>query len=327
MRTLRVFLAFALGVGCGADPGAVAGPSFVDITWMSMANTHYQIGDVGVVTDGYFSGLPVDDFYGDGGGLEHTRRPHQPDVDAVARVLVALGGATRINLLLTGHSHFDHSFDTATWSRLTGAPIYGSQTTCYQAVAGNVPADRCTPVFGGEAIAIAPGVTMFVVRWNHSGDSQRNPEQHNPIELEEVPIPRPGGRAACARASQRTFPMAAAAAPTSSGSTAPRGVSAGSIKARPARLISTYRSWSTGLTTVRRSTTWRSRWTRQKLESVDLWIGQGGVRVAKLVLPIVLPNAFLPIHWDGLTPPFEAGMPDRFSDPPLEQLLSGAGSS
>jgi hypothetical protein len=35
-------------------------------------------------------------------------------------------------LLLTGHSHFDHSFDTAAWSRLTGAPIVGSKTTCLQ---------------------------------------------------------------------------------------------------------------------------------------------------------------------------------------------------
>ena len=190
-RTAAGAVLIALGMGCGMEPVQVDVPSFVDITWMSMANVHYQIGDAGVVTDGYFTRIPVSDFHGGGGGLGQTVRPHLPDVDAVARVLGALGGATRINLLLTGHSHFDHSFDIATWSRLTGAPIYGSRTTCFQAVAGNVPEDRCTPVLGGEQITVAPNVTMYVVRWNHSGDPATNPEQHNPVELDAVPVPDP----------------------------------------------------------------------------------------------------------------------------------------
>ena len=321
---LGVLIAFALGVGCGANPVTVAGPSFVDITWMSMANTHYQIGDVGVVTDGYFSRLPADDFYGDGGGLEHTRRPHRPDVDAVARVLAALGGATRINLLLTGHSHFDHSFDIATWSRLTDAPIYGSQTTCYQAVAGNVPADRCTPVFGGEAIAIAPGVTMFVVRWNHSGDSQRNPEQHNPIELEEAPIPDPetgGLRAGVAE----DFPNGGGSRAYLFRVDGPEGRFSWFYQGTASAVDLHLPIVVDGIDYGAPLDNLAVAMDEAELESVDLWVGQGGVSVAELVLPIVLPNAFLPIHWDGLTPPFEAGMPRRFSDPPLEQLLSGAG--
>ena len=48
-----------------------------------------------------------------------------------------------MNLLLTGHSHWDHSFDTATWSKLTGARIIGSKTTCLQAQAESVPVERC----------------------------------------------------------------------------------------------------------------------------------------------------------------------------------------
>ena len=59
-------------------------------------------------------------------------------------VLTALGGPASVNLLLTGHSHFDHSFDTATWSRLSGARISGSKTTCLQAMAETISADRCT---------------------------------------------------------------------------------------------------------------------------------------------------------------------------------------
>jgi len=72
-------------------------------------------------------------------GYAYTNKPWKPDVAAVARVLEAIGGPDRIKLLLTGHSHWDHSFDTATWSRLTGAPIIGSQTTCYEVMAENLP--------------------------------------------------------------------------------------------------------------------------------------------------------------------------------------------
>jgi hypothetical protein len=32
------------------------------------------------------------------------------------------------------------------------------------------------------------------------------------------------------------------------------------------------------------------------LESVDLWTGTGGAAVAKLVLPLRRPKAYLPVH-------------------------------
>ncbi|CAN0510280.1 unnamed protein product, partial [Phaeothamnion confervicola] len=105
----------------------------------------------------------------------------------VKRVLDAIGGPEKVGLLLTGHSHWDHSFDTATWSRLTGAPIIGSQTTCFEVMAENIPAERCRPVYGLEKIELAEGVTMRVVRWNHSGDPAKNWEQHDPVELDDIP--------------------------------------------------------------------------------------------------------------------------------------------
>ena len=58
------------------------------------------------------------------------------------------------------------------------------------------------------------------------------------------------------------------------------------------------------------------------LESVDVWIGRGDARVAQLVLPILAPRAYLPIHWDGLDTPFEGGMPFAFFEPQLEEVLA-----
>src|SRR5438552_635596 len=169
-------------------PVLAAKPSYVDITWMSIANMYYEIGGRGIITDGYFSRIPQDQFYGGGGGLARTHMAYKPDVDAVTRVLNALGGKRKISLLLTGHSHFDHSFDTATWSKLTGAEIIGSKTTCFQVMAEHLSARRCRAVYGGEKIVVADHVTMWVIRWNHSGDPATNPEQHNAVELHSIPL-------------------------------------------------------------------------------------------------------------------------------------------
>ena len=116
MPTLLRVSACALSASLVIPLLAQRGPSFVDITWMSLANLHYQIGATGVVTDGYFTRIPQAAFYGGPSGLAGTREAYRPDVEAVRRVLSALGGPPRVNLLLTGHSHWDHSFDTATWA-------------------------------------------------------------------------------------------------------------------------------------------------------------------------------------------------------------------
>jgi len=46
-------------------------------------------------------------------------------------------------------------------------------------------------VSGAEVQQLSYGVTRYVIRWNHSGDPSTNPEQHNPVELDEPPHPDP----------------------------------------------------------------------------------------------------------------------------------------
>jgi hypothetical protein len=58
---------------------------------------------------------------------------------------------------------------------------------------------------------------------------------------------------------------------------------------------------------------------------VDLWIATGGREVAELVLPVVRPKAYLPVHWDGLFGAFKAGPPQPYADAALASLLSEAG--
>ena len=299
-------------------------PSHVDITWMSIANVYYELGSKYILTDGYISRIPQSDFFGGGGGLANTHRAYRSNARAVARVLNALGGRKKVNLLLTGHSHFDHSFDTATWSRLTGAHIFGPKTTCLQVMAEQIPAQRCSAVYGGESIVLAKGVVMRIIRWNHSGNNASNPEQHNPVELTAVPridkttgglhagvaedFPNGGG--------SRAF-LFTVDGPKGRFSWFYQGSASDSDLETPVIVGGT--DYGAPLENL------RVAMLDAVLDSFDLWIGTGGAAIARLVLPVIHPKAYLPVHWDGLWGDFEAGVPMPYADTDLEQMLGRAG--
>lgn len=307
-----------------AGAAGTSGPAHVDITWLSITNMYFQIGERHVLVDGYITRLPQSAFSGGGGGLARTSQAFKPDVAGVTRVLNALGGPASVNLLLTGHSHFDHSFDTATWSRLTGAPIIGSPTTCFQAAAQGIPAKRCTPVYGGEKIAITRGVSLRVIRWNHSGSSSANPEQHDPVELGAPPMPDPrngglhGGVA-------EDFPNGGGGRALLFVVDGPDGryswlyQDSASAEDLDVPIVMDGRNYGAPLENL------KAALKAEGLESVDLWIATGGAPVAKLVLPVLKPRAYLPVHWDGLWGAFQAGVQQPYADVPLEALLASAG--
>ena len=115
------------------------------------------------------------------------------------------------------------------------ARIIGSKTTCLQAQAEKVPA-RALPHgrTGGEAIPLADGVTMRVVRWNHSGDPAGEPGAAQSRRAESRTGARIRQPADCGPALPRIFRTAAAIARISSPSTARMGGSAGSSTTRRA---------------------------------------------------------------------------------------------
>jgi hypothetical protein len=315
---LLVIVSGILIVGL-ARPAAV--PSYVDITWMSISNMYYEAGTIGILTDGYITRIPQSEFYGGGGGLANTRKAYRPDVDAVTRVMTALGGASKINVILSGHSHFDHSFDTATWAQLTGARIIGPKTTCLQAEAEKIPPSRCTAVFGGEKIDLGDGVTVRAVRLNHSGNPATNPEQHNPVELKKVPTPDPaygGLRGGVAE----DFPNGGGVrgylftVDGSDGRFSWFFQNSASAVDFSVPIVVDGVDYGAPIENL------KAAMKDAGLDSVDLWIGTGGAAIARLVVPSIKPKAYLPVHWDGLYAPFFAGVPRAYSDLALEQFLS-----
>ena len=299
-------------------------PNHVDITWMSITNMYFEMGGQRVLADGYFSRLPAENFFGGGGGYKNTHAAYKSDAAAVKQVMNALGGRKAVNLLLTGHSHWDHAFDTGTWSLLTGARIIGALTTCLQVQAEGIPASRCSSVYGGEKIELSKGVTLYVIRWNHSGNSTDNPEQHNPVELSEPPHPDVNNGGLHAGVSEDF--------PNGGGVRAYLFV----VDAKPHQL-----SWlftdSGGFVDINDAIVLngvnygapldnlRAAMKAAGLNTVDLWIGTGGAPVAELVLPVANPKAYLPVHWDGLFNQFLEGVPYSWQDPAMESLLKSHG--
>ena len=61
------------------------------------------------------------------------------------------------------------------------------------------------------------------------------------------------------------------------------------------------------------------------LTSVDLWIGTAVSDVARRLLPILKPKAYLPVHWDSFFTPFESGPDAPYRNTLLEPMLAEAG--
>jgi L-ascorbate metabolism protein UlaG (beta-lactamase superfamily) len=304
--------------------GAPRGPHQIKLSWLSIANWLIEVGSTRVLIDGYITRLPGPPFFfGGGGGFAFTQAPALPDVRAVARVHQAIHGRS-ITHVLTGHSHWDHSFDTAVWAKLTGAPVIGSRTTALQAVAQGVPAAQCMTVLGGEVLDFGSGLTCRVIRTNHSG-SNINPEQHDPVELNRAPVPDPatgGLRAGVAE----DFPNGGGTRAylfTVGNPGGPLSVLyTGSLSAfdLAAPIVVDGTNFGAPADNI------AAAMDDAGLDRVDVWIAGGGNEaVGLLLLPIINPRAVIPNHWDGLFNSFDAGLPFPYSNPDFEALLDREG--
>jgi len=319
----RPLIAAAVALATGFCATAASAQAKVEMTWMSIANWDLKVNDKRIMMDAYISRLPnslfvpapafPNDMYA------FTTGPANVDMESIQKVRDAELGSEKLDYLLVGHSHWDHSWDTPSWAKLTGAPMIGGISSCLQAAAQGVPASGCQSVSGGEKFELGDGITMRVVRWNHSGDTT-NPIQHFPRELYRPPVPDPatgGLRAGVGEdypngGGNRAFLF-----------TIKRGGeqlalfvnnSASAFDLDKDILIDgvNYGSPLNNLRAAMRDA---------GLTQVDAWIGTGGKPVAELVVPVIHPKHYLPSHWDGLFNAFWPGMPFPFKDDALQAYL------
>lgn len=338
MKSLR--LLFAVAVLLTASAGTRAGEHEdrhedrhedsrdVELTWMSIANWYFKIGDLRIVMDGYISRVPGPPFFVPSvefpaDRYAYTEGPFNVDVESIKRVVAALPAGGRLDYVLAGHSHFDHTWDTPTWSKLTGAPMIGGLSTCLQAQTQNVSRRHCRVVDGGEKIKLAKGVTLRVVRYNHSGNDT-NPIQHFARELSAPPIPDPitgglragvgedypnggGGRAFLFTIDNPNGRLSFFVQNSASAFDLDKDIIVDSV------------NYGAPLDNL------AAAMADAGLKSVDVWIGTGGLALAQLVVPVIHPKVYIPSHWDGLFNAFWAGMPFPYKDDALKAYLDAQG--
>ena len=301
-----------------------AAPPSVEMTWMSIANWYFKIGETRVLMDGYITRVPEatftpspvfpKDMY------TYTKAPYGVDSSSISKVRNAMLGSDKLDLMLVGHSHFDHSWDAPEWSKLTGAKIIGGESTCLQAESQGVKSTQCQSVSGGEKISLRDGITMRVVRFNHSGDAS-NPIQHFARELYRPPVADPatgGYRAGVGEdypngGGNRAFLFTV---DSSEGQLSFFVNNSASAFDLDKDIIVDGANFGSPLSNL------AAAMKDAGLTRVDAWIGTGGRAVAEMIVPVIRPKSYLPSHWDGLFNSFWAGAPYPYKDDALREYLS-----
>ncbi|WP_457390438.1 MBL fold metallo-hydrolase [Roseateles sp. P5_E1] len=304
---------------------ANAAPPSVEMTWMSIANWYFKVGDKRIVMDGYISRLPENLFTASpvyaNDVYAYTKEPAGVDVASITKVRDAMLGTDKLDLLVVGHSHWDHSWDTPTWAKLTGAPMIGGSSTCMQAAAQGVAGSQCRSVSGGEKISLGDGITMRVVRWNHSGDSS-NPIQHFARELYRPPIPDPKSGGLRAGVGE-DYPNGGGNRAYLFTVDSPEGQLSFFVSNSASAFDLDKDIVVDGVNFGPPLGNLAAAMTDAGLTKVDAWIGTGGKPVAEMVVPVIHPKTYLPSHWDGLFNAFWPGMPYPFKDDALKGYLDG----
>jgi L-ascorbate metabolism protein UlaG (beta-lactamase superfamily) len=146
----------------------------VTLTYLGVAGWQLTDGKHTILLDPYFSrpDLPADD-----------STLIAPDEAAIAARVPA-----RADLILVGHSHFDHLLDVPSVARLTGAQVLGTESTARVALAAGLPADRVIPVKGGEDYQFE-GFSVRVIPSLHSALDDKHVLGGNTVIPEGITLP------------------------------------------------------------------------------------------------------------------------------------------
>lgn len=155
--------------GCSATPAPKTetlaarprGP--VSLTYLGVAGWRLDSGSHTLLVDPFFTRVRAHD----------DTTVLLPDMAAIAQFAPA-----RADVILVGHSHYDHLMDVPTIAKRTGAIVVGTESTANVARADGVPSEHVLVARGGDTLALGE----FEVRVKHG--------LHSLTGQENVPIPR-----------------------------------------------------------------------------------------------------------------------------------------
>jgi glyoxylase-like metal-dependent hydrolase (beta-lactamase superfamily II) len=314
--------------------------SEVSFTWLSNAGWVVEAGQTTLLLDGTVSrqGGPRPD---PANPETLFRPPTGPDTASVRLVYEALGLSHGIDVILIGHGHPDHSFDTAVWTRLTGATVIGARSACYQAFAQGLPESECQIVEGGEVIELGPLLRVRVVRWHHAGapGTPLGRLVQTPLELTTIPTPD-AATGALRPSGVQDFPNGGGSRAFlfSYGEPGQALYWLVSDTGNPALFDTPAAGEEDGFTGLgvpmdNLEIVDEELSTRDHLEralraegspDVALWIGYWDPGHVAQVIPVLRPRAFIPNHWLGQAFILD-GLPRQLDNQRLEDLLQDAG--
>src|ERR1700750_713803 len=110
--TIVKALAGLMAMACVSGAQAAAQ---VEMTWMSIANWYFRIGDKRIMMDAYITRVPGPPFFFappdlPGDQYAFTQKVYGIDEASIRKVRDAVLGNDKLDLLLAGHAHFDHSW-------------------------------------------------------------------------------------------------------------------------------------------------------------------------------------------------------------------------
>lgn len=181
LAALLALSVYLIPLGSTAAP-AVPAPQF-SLTWIAVTTWLIETNGQRILVDGY---LTRPEPFANPGDAAGSFRPLNSDAKTVEAVISAVThGDNRIDYILVGHTHYDHSLDVPLIAQRTGATIIGSPSACFQALGQGVPSARCKPVNGGEVIKLGSKggleTTLYAIHGNHSGEGDS--VLHVPLEL------------------------------------------------------------------------------------------------------------------------------------------------
>ena len=331
-------LGLALGIVCAVQLNACGSGSepanSATVTWVAVADWYFDAGNTRVYLDGALTRFDPTNFHGGGSGLSFSNKAVCSASTTDQKVLNAIG--KKPSRILTGHSNLDHSYDTATIAKLTGASIIGSPSTCLEAQGQGVAASQCTSVMGGETFELGDGMHVRIVHWNHSGNAS-NMDLHAPFELTKPITPdaqgclKPGvledfpngggGRGLLFVGGDAAHRWSIFFVDTGSDfdftQDVPDNVDA-SGKDCGSATCGHHGSPQANLQAAMQA---------EGLDHVDLWIGSASMPLVQLVWPIIHPKAFIPNHLGSFYIDFFQGLTTPYTDTALPAYVASQGGN
>ncbi|HEX4782281.1 MAG TPA: hypothetical protein VH301_16090, partial [Usitatibacter sp.] len=89
---------------------ASSAPTSVEMTWMSIANWYFQVGDKRIMMDGYITRVPGPPFFYapsnfPGDLYAYTKEGYPIDTASITKVHDGLLAGSKLDYMLVGHSH------------------------------------------------------------------------------------------------------------------------------------------------------------------------------------------------------------------------------